>query len=806
MESLVQDLRYAARTLVRQPGFTLTAVLTLTLGIGATTAIFSVVNAVVLRPLPLEQSDRVVVVTNFYTARGVRGQAASAPDFYDWKEQSRSFEVLAYYQGSETSVTVGGTADYAMAVGITPGFLEALRAKAQLGRLFSAEEQRPGGPLAVLITDAFWRRRFDGSRSAIGTTLKARDTVFEIVGVLAPQFRHPARADVYYPAWLVPETPSRSGHNYRVVGRLRDGVTLEQANAEMIGIARRLEREYPQSNEGKSAVVVPLQDIIVGDSRGTLYMLLAAVCFVLFIACANVANLLLARATVRGREMVLRAALGAGRTRLVRQLLTESVLLAAAAAACGIVVARAGVAALVALAPPDLPRLGEIAVDGSALAFALAVSAVSSVLFGLTPALQGSSVRLVEGLRQHGKGTGGTTRAAWARNAFVVAQVALAVVLVVGGGLLGRSLVALATVDMGFSQERLLVMRTVVPIATHEDAPRATAFYRELLPELRVVPGVSAAAGVTSLPTSVRSSGSYVIEGRGSFDRGSVLRLPQAVLNVVTPEYFRTMRIPVKAGRDFSDADRMDAPFVAIINDALARTSFTGENPIGQRIQCGLDNLAFMTIVGVVGDVRTYGPARPAEPEIYMPYEQHPGPAASLTLLARTQSPDPLALSETLRRRIRERNPDVPVKTETMEMAMETATATPRFRTILLMVFAAVALALAVAGVYGVMAYVVSQRVTEIGVRVALGATPRDILRMILGQGAALAGAGLALGVAVALGAGRLLQGLLFGVTAHDPLVFAVVPIVVALAALGACYVPGRRALRVEPAAALRAE
>jgi putative ABC transport system permease protein len=806
MEPLLQDLRFALRTLVRQPGFALTAILTLALGIGATTAIFSVVNAIVLRPLPYEDADRVVAVTNYWLKTSSRGMSVSAPDFHDWREQSRSFESLAYHTGGETSVSIGGSADYAFPVRVTGGFFETFRARPQLGRLLTAEEERPGGPPAAVITDAFWRRQFGGSRNAIGSQVKFGERVYEIVGVLQAGFRYPSRADLYYAAWTVPETPSRSGHNYRAIARLKGGVGIEQANAEMAGIAKRLEEQYPQSNAGKSAVVVPLQDIVVGGSRATLFMLLAAVSFVLLIACANVANLLLARASVRGREMVVRAAVGAGRGRLVRQLLTESVVLGVAAAVVGIVLARLGVDTLVALAPPELPRLDEIAVDVAALGFAMLVAAASSVVFGLAPAMQVSRVQLVEGLRQGGKGSALGARAGWARSAFVVAEVALAVVLVVGAGLLGRSLVALAAVDMGFVPEQLLVLRTAVPIASMADGPRAAALFRDVLPELRAIPGVLSVGGVTSLPTAVRSDGAYSIQGSPESERFDVTS-PQAVLNVVTPAYFQTMRIPVKAGRDFTDGDGMDSPFVAIINEALARKSFAGRDPIGHRIRCGLDNLAWMTIVGVVGDVRTRGPARAAEPEIYMPYEQHPAPAAfSLSLVARTQSPDPLALTETMRRRIRERNPDVPVSASTMEMTLENASATPRFRTFLLVVFACVALLLAVAGVYGVMAYTVSQRVPEIGVRVALGASPRDILAMIVGQGAKLAGIGLVLGTAMALAAARLVQGFLFGVTARDPMILGAVVALVSVAALGACYIPGRRALRIEPMIALRAE
>jgi predicted permease len=396
-------------------------------------------------------------------------------------------------------------------------------------------------------------------------------------------------------------------------------------------------------------------------------------------------------------------------------------------------------------------------------------------------------------------------RGGWARNAFVVAEVALAVVLVFGAALLGRSLMALASVEMGFSPERLLVVRTAVPVRSFEEAARATAFYRDLLGDLRALPGVTAIGGVTSLPTSVRSNGGYAIEGQGDV-RQTGIRSPQAIFNVVTPDYFRAMRVPFKSGRDFSDGDRREAPLVAIVNESLARASFQNENPIGRRIQCGLDTLDFMTIVGVVADVRTAGPSRPAQPEIYMPYEQHPGPATAMNLVARTETPDPLALSETISRKIRERNPDVPARASSMEGTLENAAATPRFRTFLLVVFAAVALLLAIAGVYGVMAYTVSQRVPELGVRIALGAAPADIMQLIVGQGLRLGAAGLVIGLALALLAGRVLQGLLFGVTARDPLILGLVTAGVAVATLFACYFPGRRAVRVDPMQALRAE
>jgi predicted permease len=663
----------------------------------------------------------------------------------------------------------------------------------------------PGGAFAVVITDAFWRRRFNGDDRAIGSTVKLNDRVFTITGVLPPGIRYPARADIYHAAWLRPETTSRSAHNYRVVARLKDGVSVAQGKTELTAIARRLEEQYPETNAGKSADVVPLQELIVGDTRKTLFVLLGAVSLVLLIACANVANLLLARANSRGREMVVRAAVGASRGRLLRQLLTESAVLGILSGVIGIWLAQFGVSALIAAAPENLPRIGEVRVDGAVLSFALIVALLASFLFGMAPALQVSRVHLGEGLRQGGKGSSIGARGGWARSAFVVTEVALAVVLVVGASLLARSLVALASVDMGFAPERLLVLRTVVPVRTFQDAPRAVAFYRDLLADLRTVPGVDAASGVTSLPTVVRSDGGYQIEGRIVQGQTGV-RSPQALFTVVTPDYFRTMRVAFRSGRDFNDGDRRDATFVAIINDALARASFPGEDPIGRRIQCGLDSPEWMTIVGVVGDIRTSGPSRPAAPEIYMPFEQHPGPATSLHIVARTQSSDPQSMGETMQRKIRERNPDVPVTATTMEGTLETATATPRFQTYLLVLFAGVALVLALAGIYGVMAYIVSQRIPELGVRIALGATPGTILRLILGQGAKLAALGLALGIGVALLSGKLVEGLLFGVAPRDPFVFIAVTVVVAVATLAACYIPGRRAVRVDPITALRAE
>ena len=805
METFLQDLRYALRNLVRQPGFAATAILTLALGIGATTAIFSVVNAVVLRPLPYREPDAIVAVRTLWTKTGLNSATVSAPDFHDWKAQNRSFDALAYYSGGEAPVMADGNPDYATTYIVTPGFFEALGVGPRAGRLFTPEEEKAGGPLAAVITDAYWRRQFGARADAIGSTLKLGDQFFTIVGVLPPGLRFPARADVYAPAAFTTETASRSGHNYQVIGRLKAGVSLEQAQGEMSAIASRLADQYPLSNAGKSVLVMPLKDLLVRDTRATLYVLLAAVSFVLLIACANVANLLLARSTARSREMVVRAAVGAGRGRLLRQLLTEGLVLALVSAAIGAALARGGVIALLALAPTDLPRLDEIQVDTTALGFALLISLLASVVFGLAPALHVSRVRLAEGLRQGGKGSALGARSGLARNAFVVAEIALAVVLVVAAGLLGRSLVALAQVDMGFSPERVLVLRTSFPVNRDEDAPRAVAFYRDALRDVRAVPGVDAASGVLSIPTSVRSNGSYWLEGGPGPDQTGV-NAPEAVLNVVTPDYFRTMRIPVKRGRDFAENDRADAPFVAIVSEALVRESFGGRDPIGHRIQCGLDSLAFMTIVGVVGDVRTYGPARPPQPEIYMPFEQHPLPSTVLTIMARTAAPDPLALTETLRRVIHARNPEVPMKASTMERTLLDASAAPRFRTFLLVVFAAVALLLAVAGVYGVMAYTVSQRVPEIGVRVALGASPADIMRMIVGQGARLAAVGLGVGLVLALAASRLLQGLLFGVTARDPLILAAVTALVTSAALAACYIPGRRALRVEPTVALRAE
>jgi len=803
MDNLLQDVRYGIRTLTRQPGFAATAILTLALGIGATTAIFSVVNAVVLRPMAFDQPERVMAVTNMYMKTGGRG-SISGPDFFDWRAQNRSFEVLAYFTGGgESSVTVNNVSDYATLWRTSPGYFRVFGATAQLGRLFTDEEERPGEWGVAVITDAYFRRQFGSDPRVIGSTITFRNRAYTIIGVTA--LRYPARTDIYYPDPVPPESQSRTAHNYRGVGRLAPGVTVQQAQAEMANIAAGLTKLYPVSNGDKGIAVVPLQDVVVGDTRQTLFVLLAAVAFVLLIACANVANLLLARAAARGRELVVRAAVGAGRLRLVRQMLTESAVLALVAGIGGVIVARWGVTALLALAPPDLPRLDEVTVDLTALAFALAISLAASVMFGLAPAWHVSRVDLADGLRQTGKGSSLGVRSGWARKAFVVAEIALAVALVMGAGLLGRSLIALASVDMGFRGDRLAVLRTTVPVSGREQFARAMDVYRNMLTELRSIPGVAAAGGVTSLPTLVRSNGGYWIEGApGPEVMG--MKSPQALFNVVTPDYFRTLNVPIVRGRDFNDGDRIDAPFVAIINEQLAKDSFQGVDPIGRTIRAGLDSLQPMTIVGIVRDVRTRGPNRPIMAELFFPHEQHQGPATSLNLVMRTDAVDALTIGATAARQIRGRYPDVPVRVETMDMAMSGATATPRFRTVLLVVFAGVALLLAIAGVYGVMAYTVNQRVPEIGLRVALGAAPRDVMGLVLREGGVLIVIGLAVGAALSFAGARFISGLLFGVSARDPIVFAGVSALVAIAALSACLIPGRRALKVDPLLALRAE
>jgi putative ABC transport system permease protein len=804
MDNLLQDIRYGVRTLTRQPGFAATAILTLALGIGATTAIFSVVNAVVLRPMPFDAPDRIMVVTNSNLKTGNRNTTISGPDFFDWRAQSRGFEALSYFTGSgEASVTVNNVSDYTTITRVAPGYFRVFGATALAGRLFTEEEEQPVGSQVAVITDAYWRRQFNADPRIIGSPITFNQRPYTIIGVTA--LGYPARTDIYYPDFIAPEAQSRTAHNYRGVGRLAPGVSVSQAQAEMTTIATGLSQQYPLSNGDKGIAVVPLQDVVVGDTRQTLFVLLAAVAFVLLIACANVANLLLARAAARGRELVVRAAVGAGRLRLIRQMLTESAVLAMVAGIGGVIVARWGVQGLLALAPPDLPRLDEVTVDLTALGFALLISLAASFIFGLAPAWHVSRVDLADGLRQTGKGSALGVRSGWARKAFVVAEIALAVALVMGAGLLGRSLIALAAVDMGFHGDRLAVLRTTVPVSGRAQFARAIEVYRNTLTELRSMPGVVAAAGVTSLPTLVRSNGGYWIQG-GPGPEVLGMKSPQALFNVVTPDYFRVLDVPIVRGRDFNDGDRIDAPFVAIINEQLAKDAFPNVDPIGRTIRAGLDSLEPMTIVGIVKDVRTRGPNRPIQAELFFPYEQHQGPATSLNLVMRTDAMDPLALGASAARQIRGRYPEVPVRVETMAMTMAGASATPRFRTVLLVVFAVVALLLAIAGVYGVMAYTVNQRVPEIGLRVALGASPGDVIGLVLREGAALVVIGLAVGAALSYAGAQFISGLLFGVSARDPLVFAAVSALVAAAALGACLVPGRRALKVDPLVALRSE
>ncbi len=806
MESFAQDFRFAFRMLLKNPGFTVTAVLILALGIGANTAMFSVVRAVLLRPLAYSQPDRIVWVATLWKDSGHMGQVSS-PDFHDWHDQSTAFEHMAMYGNYEMPISVGtgtnATAEYPMAAAIYSDFFESLGIEPVVGRKFTADEIKIGSAGAAIVSYGFAVRHFGEAQAALGKNIGVGGKAIDIVGVMPAGFRFPENTDVWLTASIFgEETPSRSAHNYRIVARLKEGVDVAQAQAQMTAIAARLEEKYPDSNKTKSAAVLRLRDFLVSDYRLTLLLMLAAVGVVLLIACANLANMLLARAVGRTREIAIRAAIGAGRGRIVRQLVTEGIVLALVAGAVGVILAYWGSKTLVALAPGDVPRLNETGIDGGVLLFAFGLSLVASLVFGLAPALQVLRVDLNSALKQSVRRAGGGTLADRMRQGLVVAEIALSVILVAGAGLLIKSLIALQNVQIGITPERIVMAETSVPSVDLDSAKRGIRFYSQLFPELRALPGVRGAAGATTIPGHTGSNGVYYVDHLpANFD----ITGHNAIFTVVTPGAFATMGIPLKTGRDFNDSDAYDASFTAIINDELARKMFPNQDPIGHSIFCGLDSMKPMKIVGVVGNVRQNGPAGAPEAEIFMPYLQHPQPATNMYVMARTEM-EPGAVSSAMREKMRTVSPDVPAKFSTMEQAMSENIAAPRFRTLLLGIFAGLAVCLALAGVYGVMSYVVGQRANEIGLRMALGASPGEILRLVLRQALVLAGMGIVIGFAGAAAVTRLLTSMLFGVKPTDPATYAAVIGIVLAAALLASYIPARRAMRVDPMVALRYE
>lgn len=798
------DLRFAIRSLWKNPGFAVLAVLVMALGIGANTAVFSVVNSVLLKPLNFPQPDRIVRISTFWKKSGVRG-TVSAPDFHDWHNQSKAFSAMCYYVNGETVVMAGSAAEYAKVAEVGPEFPGVFDEQPVAGRFFTPAEEKYGSGGAAVIGYAFWQSHFGGNPGALGAKVRVQDRTLTIVGVMPPGFSFPEKTQIWLPMnALELDTPSRSAHNYLVVGRLKPGVTVEQAQAQMTAIAGRLEQQYPPSNTGKSSAVVPLSEDEVGSMRPTLVLMLGAVALVLLIACANVSNLLLAKATARTREIAIRAAVGASRGRIVRQLTTESVVLALAAGVLGLLLALWGSTALAALAPKNVPRIDEVRIDGWVLVFTFAISVAASLLFGLAPALHASKVDLNESLKLGGARATSGGAAGRIRGALVVAEIALSVVLLAGAGLLIRSFAALHDVALGFRPENVLVVETSVPSSNEESARGALRFYKDLLAQIATVPGVVAAGGTAAPPGQTISNGAYFIDRLPTREE-RMIAAPQAIFSIVTPGAFRALDIPLRRGRDFSGEDSYDAPGAAIINEALARASFGKQDPIGRSIVCGLDmrSIRPMRIVGVVGDVRQNGPAATPRPEIYMPFEQHPGRSTDLSLVVRTTT-EPLALAQTLRLKAQGISADVPVRFTTMEAKLGQNVAAPRFRTLLLGTFAGLAVLLAMAGVYGVMAYVVGQRTGEIGLRIALGADPKHVMGLVLGQGLKLAGAGLAIGLVAAVGASKLLAKLLFHVKPTDPATYAAVAFVLGVVAVAACYVPARRAMQVDPLVALR--
>jgi len=807
-DEMFQDLRFGVRMLLKQPGFTLIAILTLALGIGANTAIFSVVNAVLLRALPYPEPGRLVRFWESNPGRDWLEFGASAPNFADWRKQQSVYEQLAAYEFNTFNFTGSGEPERVAAVSVTANFFSVLGVAPAHGRNFLPEEEQSGRNRVAILSDGLWQRRFGADPNLIGHQIQLNGESYTVVGVMPPRFQLTQGTELWAPLTLdpavQPRRADRSIRNLSVIGRLKPGVGLAQAQAAIDTIARQLEQQYPASNAGWGVRMSTFYDWLVPEQiRRSMLVLFAAVGFVLLIACANVANLLLARASARQREMAIRAALGASRWRVIRQLLSESLLLSTLGGLVGLLLAFWCTNLIKASTSLDIPRLDETRLDVKALGFTFLIALITGLIFGLAPAWQASRLALNETLKEGGRSGGGSQRQRL-RGALVIAEVALALVLLIGAGLMIRSFAHLQNVPLGFTPENVLTMRLTLPAAKYgQGAPRVN-FFDQLLQRLHGVPGVIDASAVTELPLAGGGTWAEEVQLEGRAPDGTPR---SAGVNAVLPRYFHTMGIPLLAGRDFTEQDRGafwlgETPLTWIVNETFARRYWPNENPLGKRFRIGDNRNPFGTVIGVAGDVRSLSLEQEARPAFYVSHGHYSLPA--LTVVVRTSAP-PEALTAALRAQVYALDPDLPVyNLRPLEQVVANAAGQPRFHTLLLGLFSAAAALLAAIGIYGVMTYTVTQRTHEIGIRLALGAQARDVRALVAGQGLKLALTGVALGLAAAFALTRLMKSLLYAVSPTDPLTFGVIALLLLSVALLACWLPARRATKVDPMIALR--
>jgi len=811
MRTFLQDLRYGARMLLKQPGFTLIAVITLALGIGANTAIFSVVNAALLRAFPYADAERLVIV--WEKMQQNEQNLISLANFFEWQEQQNVFTGLAAFNDTRNSLSSGdGAPEEITGQNATDNLFSVLGVNALVGRTFASEDSKPGQNTVVILSYGLWQRRFGGDPNVIGRKVILNAVEHTVIGVMPPDFRWHVRrnsptgqAAELWTTWAMSnETRQLRGRFIGAVARLKPGVTLPQARAEMDTIASRLAEKYPQFNRGAGINLVPLREQFAGEIRLALLLLMGAVGFVLLIACANVANLLLARAAARHKEIAVRAALGASRGRIVRQLLTESLLLGAPGGAVGLLLAWWGKTALVQFSPPELGNFRQIEISASVLGFTFVVALLTGVIFSLAPAVEASKVKLGETLKEAGRNLAGNPRSQRLRSALVVAEIALALVLLIGAGLLIRSFLRLQNVDTGFDARNVLTMRVALPLSRYDQDEKRLNFFTQALERIQRLPGVEAVGAINITPfLGAGMDPAFDIEGRAkpSPDQAT----GSTGVCIIDQNFFRVLQIPLKRGRLFTEQEAREKRNVVIINEALAKKYFPNEDPLGKRVKITMrPPHVWMEIIGVVGDVRHAQLDRAAEPMSYWPIGQLPYPY--YTFMLRTRG-DATGISAAVRNVIQTLDPQQPVgEVRTFDNLVGNSIARQRFNTLLLAVFAVVALLLSAIGIYGVMSYAVAARTHEIGIRTTLGATASDILRLVLQRGLALTLAGVSVGLLAAIVLTRLMKTLLFDVSVTDPLTFGVIVLLLICVALLACWIPARRATKVDPMIALRCE